>query len=67
MDKLNSWMREQRGRLSGLAAFLNITPAAIKQWQIIPADKLIAVEGFTSIPRQELRPDLFEGMKEAAE
>ena len=67
MDKLNSWMQEQRGRLSSLASFLNITPAAIKQWQIVPADKLIAIEGFTAIPRQELRPDLFEGMKEAAE
>jgi DNA-binding transcriptional regulator YdaS (Cro superfamily) len=66
MDKLNSWIQERRGRLSELATSLNITPAAIKQWQIVPADKLVAIEAFTGIPRQELRPDLFEGMRETA-
>lgn len=66
MDKLTTWMKEQRGRLSELALFLEITPAAIKQWTVIPADKLVAIETYTGIPRQLLRPDLYEGMSESA-
>jgi hypothetical protein len=66
MDKLSTWIKAERGRLSKLAAHLNITAGAITQWSIVPADKLVAVEAFTSIPRQDLRPDLFEGMRESA-
>jgi len=63
MDKLNAYLKAERGRLSNLARALGITPAAINQWETVPADKLIVIEGETGIPRQELRPDLYEGMK----
>lgn len=63
MDKLLDYLNEKRGRMSDLARALGITPAAIKQWEVIPADKLIGIETETGIPRQELRPDLYEGMK----
>jgi DNA-binding transcriptional regulator YdaS (Cro superfamily) len=46
-----------------LARALKITPAAINQWKIIPADKLVAISNETGIPRHELRPDLYEGMR----
>lgn len=63
MDKLLDYLNEKRGRMSDLARALGITPAAIKQWEVIPADKLIGIETETGIPRQELRPDLYVGMK----
>lgn len=66
MDRLTTWIKAERGRLSSLASFLNITPGAVAQWTMVPADKLVAIEGFTGIPRQVLRPDLFEGMRESA-
>ena len=66
MDKLSTWIKAERGRLSKLAAHLTITPGAITQWTNVPTDKLVAIETFTGIPRQELRPDLFEGMRETA-
>lgn len=67
MDQLLKYLEEQRGRLSGLARALEITPAAIKQWRVVPADKVVAIAAETGIPRQTLRPDLYEGMTEAAE
>lgn len=63
MDKLLDYFSEKRGRMSELARKLGITPAAIKQWDVIPADKLVGIENETGIPRQELRPDLYDGMK----
>ena len=63
MDKLITYLKAERGRLTALAKELNITPGAINQWRQVPDDKLLDVERVTCIPRQELRPDLFEGMK----
>ncbi|MGN7750592.1 YdaS family helix-turn-helix protein [Sinorhizobium sp. 22678] len=63
METLLTYLKAERGRLSRLADALAITPAAIKQWAIVPADKLIAIEAATGIPRQVLRPDLYEGMR----
>lgn len=67
MDKLTEYLKAERGRLSKLASALGITPGAINQWETVPADKLVSIETETGIPRQHLRPDLFEGMKVAAE
>jgi DNA-binding transcriptional regulator YdaS (Cro superfamily) len=63
MDKLLEYLTAKRGRMSNLARALGITPAAIKQWRVIPDDKLLGIEAETGIPRQHLRPDLYEGMK----
>lgn len=62
LPALRMWLKAQHGRQKMLAAALNITTAAIPQWREVPADKLIMVERVTSINRQVLRPDLFEGM-----
>lgn len=67
METLRTYLKAERGRLSKLAADLAITAGAISQWDEVPADKLVAIEAATGIPRQHLRPDLYEGMKEAAE
>ncbi len=67
MKKLLKYLDAKRGRLSELARALGITPAAIKQWNTVPADKVVAISTFTGIPRQDLRPDLYAGMTEAAE
>jgi DNA-binding transcriptional regulator YdaS (Cro superfamily) len=64
---LQKYLKAERGRLTRLALALNITPAAINQWKIIPADKLVAISRETGIPRQELRPDLYEGINIAEE
>lgn len=66
MDKLNTWIKAERGRLTKLALAIKVTPGAITQWSKVPADRVVKVSEVTDIPRQELRPDLYEGM-EAAE
>lgn len=67
MEHLIKHIDAKRGRLTELARALGITPAAIKQWSIVPADKVVAISAYTGIPRQKLRPDLYVGMMEAAE
>jgi DNA-binding transcriptional regulator YdaS (Cro superfamily) len=63
MQQLRDYLKAERGRLSKLANALEITPAAITQWDVVPADKLVRIESETGIPRQQLRPDLYDGMK----
>lgn len=67
MEQLIKYLDAKRGRMSELARALRITPAAIKQWSVVPADKVVMISAFTGIPRQKLRPDLYVGMTEAAE
>ena len=67
MHILIEWIKAERGRLQRLADSQGITHAAIKQWDKVPADRVVAISEFTGIPRQLLRPDLYDGMKEAAE
>lgn len=67
METLRTYLKAERGRMSELAKALSITPGAIAQWDEVPADKLVAIETATGIPRQLLRPDLYEGMMEAAQ
>lgn len=45
---------------SELARRLGITVQSIQQWRRIPAERVVAVERVTGVPRHELRPDLFE-------
>jgi DNA-binding transcriptional regulator YdaS (Cro superfamily) len=59
MEKLTAYLKAERGRLSKLAAALEINPSAISQWDEIPLNRVIGVERCTGIPRQELRPDFF--------
>ena len=49
--------------ISKLATDLGISRIAIYKWTKVPAKWLIEIERQTGIPRQDLRPDLYEGMK----
>jgi DNA-binding transcriptional regulator YdaS (Cro superfamily) len=49
--------------ISKLATDLGISRIAIYKWTKVPAKWLIQIERQTGIPRQDLRPDLYEGMK----
>ena len=66
METLRTYLKAERGNLTKLAAAIGVTPGAIAQWDKVPADRIVEIERATNIPRQKLRPDLFEGM-EAAE
>jgi len=57
---LETYLKAQRGRLTKLAIGLGVTPTAIKQWDIIPAERMADVSRLTGIPMDELRPDIFE-------
>jgi DNA-binding transcriptional regulator YdaS (Cro superfamily) len=47
------------GSKAKLARALGITRSAISQWNRIPVNRVVEVESITGIPRQELRPDVF--------
>jgi len=49
----------QAGGVSKLSDALGITGPAISQWDRVPANRVIAVERITGVPRHELRPDLY--------
>ena len=48
------------GTIAALARKLGITRSAIHQWPRIPAERVIEIERATGVPRNELRPDLYE-------
>ena len=59
MDKLKSWLDGERGRVGELASALEISGAAVSQWERVPAERVLDVERITGISRHELRPDVF--------
>ena len=59
MEQLILWFKEERGRKTSLANHLNIAPAAVSQWDSVPADRVLLVENFTGISRYNLRSDVF--------
>jgi len=52
------------GGPSALSRQLNISHTSVYRWTQIPDTHLVKIEEITGIPREELRPDLFEGMAE---
>lgn len=48
------------GSATALAKALGVTRAAVSRWDRIPIRHLAAVSKLTSIPRQKLRPDLYD-------
>jgi DNA-binding transcriptional regulator YdaS (Cro superfamily) len=61
MDDASPLSRAVRaaGGPSALGAHLGISPQAISQWQRVPAERVLAVEGVSGVPAHELRPDLY--------
>lgn len=66
MDKLTSYLKAERGRLSRLAITLGVNPSAVSQWKSVPAERVLEVERVTGISRYDLRPDIFGRIPEAA-
>jgi DNA-binding transcriptional regulator YdaS (Cro superfamily) len=56
------------GSLRELAEKLGLTKQAVHKWKRdrIPADYIVEIERVTDVDRRELRPDLYEGMRERA-
>jgi DNA-binding transcriptional regulator YdaS (Cro superfamily) len=51
---------EIAGGTRALAKALGITAGAISHWDRIPAERLLEIEKVTGVPRDELRPDLYQ-------
>ena len=47
------------GGVRKLGRLLGISSQAISQWDCVPADRVVAVEQATGVPRERLRPDLY--------
>ena len=45
--------------MAEIARGLGLSRAAITKWPRVPAERVVAVEKITGIPRQLLRPDLW--------
>jgi DNA-binding transcriptional regulator YdaS (Cro superfamily) len=50
---------EAAGGMRALARKLGINYQAIQSWKRIPAERVLAIETITNIPREQLRPDLY--------
>jgi len=50
---------EKAGGWRALGRGLKINYQAIQSWKRIPAERVIAIEQITGIPRKRLRPDLY--------
>ena len=59
MEKFTAYI-SRHGNLTRVALALGITPSAVKQWSRVPAERVVEVEKATGIPREQLRPDLYE-------
>jgi TorA maturation chaperone TorD len=47
------------GGIGALARGLGISQPSVSNWAKVPADRVVAVETLTGIPRADLRPDLY--------
>jgi DNA-binding transcriptional regulator YdaS (Cro superfamily) len=59
----DAWAAIKAGRRvnrAWLADALGITRSAIEQWPMVPAERVVEISRLTGIPREELRPDLYE-------
>jgi DNA-binding transcriptional regulator YdaS (Cro superfamily) len=48
------------GGARALGRLLGLTHQSIKAWDKIPAERMLAIERMTGIPRSVLRPDLYK-------
>ncbi len=53
-------IRARYGLAAALARHLRISPSTISEWRAVPVHHLGAISLFTGIPREKLRPDIFQ-------
>jgi DNA-binding transcriptional regulator YdaS (Cro superfamily) len=58
-DKIVDEAIATAGGLERLGLAIGITAQAVWKWTRVPANRVIAVERATGIPRERLRPDIF--------
>jgi DNA-binding transcriptional regulator YdaS (Cro superfamily) len=47
------------GSMTALAIALGVTPQSVAGWDQVPAERCLAVEAATGVPRHVLRPDIY--------
>lgn len=59
---LTAYRKANDVSLGALAARLGVDKATVWRWERsrVPAEKLLKVEQITGVPREKLRPDLYE-------
>lgn len=63
---LNEAKRKAGGSTELARALGDLTPQAISQWKVVPADRVLKVEEITGVSRHDLRPDIFGPAPEKA-
>ena len=56
---------EAAGSTRKLGKKLGISGQSVHEWKQVPADRIIAVEKVTGVPRERLRPDLYRIREDA--
>jgi DNA-binding transcriptional regulator YdaS (Cro superfamily) len=51
---------EAAGGGAPLARLLGLNHSAVSRWRKVPAHRIIQIEAETGVPREVLRPDLYE-------
>lgn len=68
---LKTWREANELKVDEAAARAGVTAAMWSRWENlvrpIPAERAVDIERRTGIPRQLLRPDLYEGMQGVGE
>lgn len=58
---LNTWLDDERGRMSAMAAHFGVTVSAVSQWRAngVPIDRMKAVREYTggAVSLDEMIPD----------
>lgn len=50
------------GGVAQLARKIGIAQPSVSNWNMVPAERVVAVEAVTGVSRRELRPDLYSGL-----
>ena len=66
MEPFQEYLNQERGRLTRVAEALQISSAAISQWDRVPIERVADVSRITGIPREDLRPDIFAPVPDQA-
>jgi DNA-binding transcriptional regulator YdaS (Cro superfamily) len=56
----------EAGGFSALGRAIGVKYQSIQRWKKIPAERVLAVERATGIPKERLRPDLYRSQQSGA-